>query len=662
MNTPPGLLGAAILFWGWQAQAWWIAVPLALAFEAARFAPLRWDWSAARLNRIGDTCTVLTILAGAYFLVVHGNPGAIIRLFLWLPVLLMPLAAAQALGAQPDMALSVLFWSLRRRPPQATLRINLGFPYFALWVVAAAAANRRDGSFEAGLLALLVWALWSTRERSRSATSWLAAVAAAVVIGHAGHLGLERLQAWMSDAVPGWLTDGGGSRTDPYRADMDIGHIGELKQSDRIVLRVRSVDRFPQPLLLHRASYERYSGLRWLATKAAFKSVAPSADGRHWPLDTEPGELREITVVEQTPAPDPVLSLPAGTRRVEAPAVGGMRRNELGAVQVDHPPGFLEYRVAFVPGRAHASPPTDEDLQLPPRDAGILKDAANRLGLDRMRPQQAVEALAEHFRANFRYRLYQSERPWGRSPLHSFLLDTRAGHCEHFASATVLLLRAAGIPARYATGFSMQEWSDFEQAYLVRQRHAHAWARVWLDGAWQEVDTTPPDWVEAEEEATPWWSGMAGYGQWLRLKLWELQADAQSVAAVSGLLGALLLGWIAWRLFGRSTGARRQKVLGRAPGKGRSRDDSPYARIEERMKEMGWPRSATETPREWLQRIRSGSEDNTLLGDIESLQALHYRYRFDPAGLRPEEMAGFVACVDAWLARHPAGPAHRDKI
>jgi protein-glutamine gamma-glutamyltransferase len=92
-------------------------------------------------------------------------------------------------------------------------------------------------------------------------------------------------------------------------------------------------------------------------------------------------------------------------------------------------------------------------------------------------------------------------------------LKNRSGHCEYFASATTLLLRGAGIPARYAVGYSVSEFSPLEQQYIVRSRHAHAWTMAYLNGTWQSLDTTPPDWTAQEDTgASPlqaisdWWS------------------------------------------------------------------------------------------------------------------------------------------------------------
>jgi hypothetical protein len=73
----------------------------------------------------------------------------------------------------------------------------------------------------------------------------------------------------------------------------------------------------------------------------------------------------------------------------------------------------------------------------------------------------------------------------------AFLFDTRRGFCEHFASSFVVLMRAAGVPARVVTGYQGGEFSPLGGYLLVRQADAHAWAEVWLDDrGWTRVDPT----------------------------------------------------------------------------------------------------------------------------------------------------------------------------
>lgn len=91
----------------------------------------------------------------------------------------------------------------------------------------------------------------------------------------------------------------------------------------------------------------------------------------------------------------------------------------------------------------------------------------------------------------FRYTLDQPSVPFDRDPIEHFLFETRAGHCEYFASAAVLLLQAMDIPARLVTGYSGCELNPEHQHYEVLDRHAHAWGEAWIGGQWVTFDPTP---------------------------------------------------------------------------------------------------------------------------------------------------------------------------
>mgnify|MGYP006195154317 CR=1 FL=1 len=104
-------------------------------------------------------------------------------------------------------------------------------------------------------------------------------------------------------------------------------------------------------------------------------------------------------------------------------------------------------------------------------------------------PNELVAAIAEHFRQQ---PFYYSLRPpaLGRDSVDQFLFQTRTGFCSHYASATALLLRHAGIPARVVGGYLGGDWHA-EQGYLaVRQREAHAWVEYLQQGQWQRFDPT----------------------------------------------------------------------------------------------------------------------------------------------------------------------------
>jgi len=87
-------------------------------------------------------------------------------------------------------------------------------------------------------------------------------------------------------------------------------------------------------------------------------------------------------------------------------------------------------------------------------------------------------------------------------PIDQFLFDYMEGFCEHYATAFVYLMRAAGLPARMVTGYQGIEKNGVGDYYIVRQSNAHAWAEVWLeDKGWLRVDPTtavPPERIKAD--------------------------------------------------------------------------------------------------------------------------------------------------------------------
>lgn len=129
-----------------------------------------------------------------------------------------------------------------------------------------------------------------------------------------------------------------------------------------------------------------------------------------------------------------------------------------------------------------------------------------------------VQAALGEFTKNFSYTL--SPPLLGRDSVDDFLFSTRAGYCEHYSSAFVFLMRAAGIPARVVTGYQGGWYNPLGDYLLVRNSDAHAWAEVWLEGrGWVRVDPTAavsPARVERGGGAVGEASGGWGAAEWLR--------------------------------------------------------------------------------------------------------------------------------------------------
>ncbi len=101
-----------------------------------------------------------------------------------------------------------------------------------------------------------------------------------------------------------------------------------------------------------------------------------------------------------------------------------------------------------------------------------------------------LQRAAEFFRRS--QLVYTLEPPLlGQDSVDEFLFRTKAGFCEHFSSALVFLMRAAGVPARVVTGYQGGDLNPVDGKVTVRQSDAHAWAEVYLvDRGWIRVDPT----------------------------------------------------------------------------------------------------------------------------------------------------------------------------
>ena len=352
-----------------------------------------------------------------------------------------------------------------------------------------------------------------------------------------------------------------------------------------------------------------------------------------------------------------VVVLPPGAFRIEELPASRMTRNRLGAVKVEDGLRLATYRVRFAPGVSLASPPSDTDRAIPPQEESVIRRIAAELGLARRRPREPLKTVERYFQSNFHYSTYLEGTRGGMTALEDFLLRTHAGHCEYFATATVLLLRAAGIPARYATGYSVQEWSPREGRYLVRGRHRHAWALAWVNGAWRDVDTTPPVWASAEMEGASFWEplyDLASRAMFL-VSSWRWSAQDLTYVRFAVWLLVPLFGVVGWWLYRRRRLSRTTTAGVVNPSRvARPGEDSEFYLIERRLEALGLGRRPWEPVFSWLDRVRSTPVEGVRTAELAAAATLHYRYRFDPKGLAPGERDALRATVRAWLDQHPA--------
>jgi protein-glutamine gamma-glutamyltransferase len=205
-------------------------------------------------------------------------------------------------------------------------------------------------------------------------------------------------------------------------------------------------------------------------------------------------------------------------------------------------PGVPSLRTAAGPDLASAR----WYLQLPPRSPR-LQQLADSLTAEHSHRYDATRAVEHWLRQEFTYTLELPSTPREAS-LEHFLFERRQGHCEYFSTAMVVLLRAAGIPARNVTGFMGGEWNASAGYLAVTQNDAHSWVEVWFpELGWVPFDPTP---AASRNRVTGigahtsvlwpvrfWWDGLQH--RWTR---WVLFYDMEKQLLVMRRVSALFSG------------------------------------------------------------------------------------------------------------------------
>ncbi|RKZ67291.1 MAG: DUF3488 domain-containing protein, partial [Gammaproteobacteria bacterium] len=146
-------------------------------------------------------------------------------------------------------------------------------------------------------------------------------------------------------------------------------------------------------------------------------------------------------------------------------------------------------------------------LQLPKRQHGKTKALMHEWQNEGLSEDQIIDRALKLFNEdNFYYTLTPSLLQKDR--VDEFLFETKQGFCEHYASAFVVMMRAAGIPARVVLGYQGGEYNPVGDYLVVHQRNAHAWTEVWKQGqGWSRIDPTaavsPLRIIEGIESALP---------------------------------------------------------------------------------------------------------------------------------------------------------------
>lgn len=264
-----------------------------------------------------------------------------------------------------------------------------------------------------------------------------------------------------------------------------------------------------------------------------------------------------------------------------------------------------------------------------------------------------VDEALRHFRTQpFRYTLNPPHL--GEHAMDDFMFASRAGYCEHYSSAFVVLMRAAGIPARVVTGYQGGEYNAIGEYWIVRGRDAHAWAEVWLeDEGWRRVDPTAaiaPERVESGSVAAlpraerPFAMIDIGWLKPVRLawdtlnnrwNLWVIgfnhERQRQFLAGIHPTLASLeAMLWAALGIAALFVLVLLAGLLGPAGSRDRDAASRLYARFCKRLARIGLVRAASEGPRAFARRAAQARPD--LARAIGKISELYVGVRYAGAG------------------------------
>ncbi|HZQ60801.1 MAG TPA: DUF3488 and transglutaminase-like domain-containing protein [Casimicrobiaceae bacterium] len=277
---------------------------------------------------------------------------------------------------------------------------------------------------------------------------------------------------------------------------MHPGSISDLTLSDAVAFRVDFLSEIPPAHLRYWRGpvFTRFNGEEW--SPSLMRSAGRIVHARGAPLvfytvTLEPHYKRSLFALDipaslpkrfdatlPTDLPELAVLTPDQQLIARAAVAQPLRYSQMSQLEPSYP---------VAPG-TQGDIERAENLQLP-RGSPRMRALARELRAANPDDTRYANAVLRWFREQpFYYTL--SPPKIDHDLTDRFLFDTRRGFCEHYASAFVMLLRAAGIPARVVTGYQGGEVNPNGGYLIVRQSDAHAWAEALIDGEWRRFDPT----------------------------------------------------------------------------------------------------------------------------------------------------------------------------
>ncbi|XHS77758.1 transglutaminaseTgpA domain-containing protein [Burkholderiaceae bacterium UC74_6] len=435
---------------------------------------------------------------------------------------------------------------------------------------------------------------------------------------------------------------------------MAFGAMSEIANDESIALRLRFTGAVPPPgsRYLRGPVLEVFDGIRWTARTGVRRGdeVQPLGTPWRYEMTVEPLRIRVLPLLESAGAG---LTLQAGPYLMQR----GAEQQWISPVPITE---RLRFNAQAWPsqraGMDRSLNSLSVDLTLPnglnPRTlawARALRAEPRFAALDDgARPQALADALMEHIKTgDYIYTL--SPGRYGETTPHvidEFWFDRRLGFCEHFAAAFVVIMRAAGVPARVVTGFQGFDAEPQDDWWIVRNSNAHAWAEYWAPGrGWQRADPTAaiaPDRVQQGLALRPAPGALERFSPqiWPQVRgLWEridnrwqqliLNYSRQDQFDLLKSMGFSQPDWLALGRLGAGViavialGAAGLNAWQRRPHDAWSRQRVAVLRV---LRRLGLPSAAHESPLRWAEQVRErfGARGHNMADLLQSLERARY--------------------------------------
>ena len=642
MRFPPLFIGFSTIFWGFCAGWELFSIVAAVIFEVHNLIKTRFDLQKKDFVRISDLSSLVMFIL-LFYSYVENEPRMIFLGFITtLPIIFMPLLFAQLFSTSDKVVIGTKFG----KRIHAHAPVDIRSLYILSILFATAAANIKSVWFIALFMLIIFVVLSGTVKDSKSfkrylkfcfTTVFITVFIGGMVVG--GHFLISRkMMQWYND----WYES---LSADPFKTSTSMGSIGRMKLSGEIVFRVYP-DEPSIPLYMKQSDYNVAVNNTWYSRPKKTDSIFPDRDMEWQFFGTGEGTKRmKISIWMNKNKGEGVLPLPNGAKRALELDVAGIEKSLLGAIYVEEGPELLEFTITYDPEESFEAEPGRPDLFVPKEEQAVIDEVMQRNWLTGATQEETL-AKIERFFAGFNYTLELKNRAEKGSYMADFLNNTHAGHCEYFATATVLMLRRAGIAARYRTGYMLDEYDNFENALVARKRDAHAWVAAYIGDRWIDVDTTPPQWKSADSDGKSFFEPVSDFMSWVKMKYENYRRKKSAefnrilIAAASILTIFLMI-----RVYLRKRRVKKPQSDETEPLFKATGLDSPLYKMLDYYAENGLTREDSETLRRWIEKNREKLGENV---DLSALVRLHEELRFDTVGDKTAVMAELVKEYEEW--------------